>query len=323
MIDMSTATIPIGLTTTRAPFIEQAVRLGETFIRQPYELYSPENQETWRRLYARIGSRWRKYANRKFLEGVDNLALDPNAVPKLEDVNRFLAPLTGFHAKAVSGYVPAYVFFDCLRQRAFPTTITIRDGNRLDYLPEPDIFHDIAGHVPMHTDKAFADCLVRFGEFARESARHVQGIADEHERLVRMESIIRALARFFWFTVEFGLMRQGSEIKAYGSGLLSSYGEIEHAITSPLVQRYPVQLEWVINQGFEIDHYQPLLFIVESFEHLFELVNTLEKWLKEGRLDNVAPGEPVVNERDLKSFLEAGGGELPVPSPGSPGERLS
>lgn len=301
---MSTATIPIGLTTTRAPFIEQAVRQGETFIRQPYELYSPENQETWRRLYARIGSRWRKYANRKFLEGVDNLALDPNAVPKLEDVNHFLAPLTGFHAKAVSGYVPAYVFFDCLRQRAFPTTITIRDGNRLDYLPEPDIFHDIAGHVPMHTDKAFADCLVRFGEFARESARHVQGIADEHERLVRMESIIRALARFFWFTVEFGLMRQGSEIKAYGSGLLSSYGEIEHAITSSLVQRYPVQLEWMINQGFEIDHYQALLFVVESFEHLFELVNTLEKWLKEGRLDNVAPGEPAVNERDLKSFLE-------------------
>ena len=159
----------------------------------------------------------------------------------------------------------------------------------------------------MHTDKAFADCLVRFGEFARESARHVQGIADEHERLLRMESIIRALARFFWFTVEFGLMREDSQIKAYGSGILSSFGELEHAITSPLVQRYPVQLEWLINQSFEIHHYQPLLFIVDSFEHLFELVNTLEKWLKEGRLDNVAPGEPVVNELDLKSFLEAGG----------------
>ena len=102
-------------------------------------------------------------------------------------------------------------------------------------------------------------------------------------------------------------MREGSEIKVYGSGLLSSYGEIEHAVASPLVQRYPVQLEWVINQWFEIDHYQPLLFIVDSFEHLFELVNTLEKWLREGRLDNVAPGEPAVNERDLKSFLEAGG----------------
>jgi phenylalanine-4-hydroxylase len=302
----TTVNVPIGLTTTKAPFIEEARRQGEIFIRQPYELYSDENQETWRRLYARMGPRWAKFGNRKFLEGVDNLALDPNAVPRLEDVNRFLCPLTGFQAQAVSGYVPAYVFFDCLRQRAFPTTITIRDGSRLDYLPEPDIFHDIAGHVPMHTDKAFADCLVRFGQFAREAARHVQGIGDEHQRLARMESILRALARFFWFTVEFGLMREGGETRAYGSGLLSSYGELEHAIASPLVQRYPVQLEWVINQGFEIDHYQPLLFVVGGFGHLFELVNTLERWLKEGRLDNVAPGEPKVNEADLKSFLEGG-----------------
>ena len=78
-------------------------------------------------------------------------------------------------------------------------------------------------------------------------------------------------------------------------------------MTSPLVQRYPIQLEWVINQGFEIDHYQPLLFVVESFEHLFELVHQLEQWMKDGRLDNVARGEPEVNERDLKSFLQAGG----------------
>lgn len=304
---MTTTTLPIGLTTTRAPFIEQARSHGETFIRQPYELYSEDNQNTWRRLYARMLPRWQKYANAKFREGVGKLALDPNAIPHLEDVNRFLAPLTGFKARPVSGYVPSYVFFDCLRQRAFPTTITIRDGSSLDYLPEPDIFHDIAGHVPMHTDKAFADVLVRFGQFAREAAQHVQTIPDEHERLLRLESIIRALARFFWFTIEFGLMRQVNEIRVYGSGLLSSFGEIEHAVTSPLVQRYPIQLEWVINQSFEIDHYQPLLFIVDSFQHLFSLVHELEQWMKQGRLDNVAPGEPEVNEADLKSFLEAGG----------------
>jgi phenylalanine-4-hydroxylase len=304
----ATANIPIGLTTTKAPFIEEARKHGEIYIRQPYELYSEENQETWRRLYSRIMPRWQKYANRKFLQGVNNLALDPNQVPKLDDVNRFLCPLSGFRAKAVSGYVPAFIFFDCLRNREFPTTITIRDGSKLDYLPEPDIFHDIAGHVPMHTDKVFADVLVRFGEFAREAANHVKNIPDEHERLVHIESILKALARFFWFTIEFGLMRDkpgSSQIRVYGSGLLSSYGEIEHAVTSPQVQRYPIQLEWVINQYFEIDHYQPLLFIVESFDHVFELVDTLEKWLKEGRLDNVAGGEPEVNEQDLKSFLHA------------------
>jgi phenylalanine-4-hydroxylase len=301
-------TVPVGLTTTKAPFIEQAKANGEIYIRQPYELYSGENHETWRRLYARMKPRWEKYANPRFREGVNNLALDPSAVPKLEDVNKFLCPLTGFKAKAVSGYVPAYIFFDSIRQREFPTTITIRDGKQLDYLPEPDIFHDIAGHVPMHTDKAFADVLVRFGEVARSAADHVQGIKDEHEQLVRIESILKSLARFFWFTIEFGLMRErpgSSNIKVYGSGLLSSYGEIEHSVTSPLVQRYPLQLEWVINQYFEIDHYQPLLFIADSFEQVFELVNTLEKWLKDGKLDNVSPGEPAINEQDLASFIHA------------------
>jgi phenylalanine-4-hydroxylase len=224
-------------------------------------------------------------------------------VPRLEDVNRFLCPLTGFQAKPVSGYVPAFLFFDCLRNRAFPTTITIRRSDKLDYLPEPDIFHDIAGHVPMHTDKHFADTLVRFGECARTAADLVSGIRDEETRIHCLTSIIRAMARFFWFTVEFGLMRERGEIKAYGSGLLSSYGELAHSIESPEVQRYPIQLEWAINQSFEINHYQPLLFVVESFDHLFSLVDELERWMKAGKLSNVAPGEPSVNEQDLKSFL--------------------
>jgi phenylalanine-4-hydroxylase len=136
----------------------------------------------------------------------------------------------------------------------------------------------------------------------------VSGIADERERVRRMTSIYKAMARFFWFTVEFGLMRGpgGKGLRVYGSGLLSSYGEIAHSIDAPEVQRYPIQLEWVVNQYFEIDHYQPLLFIVDGFDHLFELVGTLEQWMRDGRLDNVSPGEPEVSEPDLKSFLEAG-----------------
>ena len=303
-----TLTTRDGLTTTRAPFIEQAKAEGKTYIDQPYELYSEENQQTWRSLYARIKPRWEKYAHPKFMEGVNNLALDPDNVPRLNDINKFLAPLSGFKAKAVAGYVPAYVFFDCLRTRAFPTTITIREAGKLDYLPEPDIFHDVAGHVPMHTDRKFSDVLVQFGHFAREAAEHVKGIGDPEVRVHRIESILKALARFFWFTVEFGLMREkpgSNNLKVYGSGLLSSFGEIEHAITSPLVQRYPIQLEWVINQYFEIDHYQPLLFVVDSFDHLFDLVNQLQHWLHAGKLDNVSPGEPAINEADLMSFLEA------------------
>jgi len=295
-----------GLTTTQAPFIEDARRHGRLYITQPYELYSEENHEAWRKLYARMAPRWQRYANQHFLKGIESLCLNPNRVPRLEDVNRFLSPLTGFQAKAVSGYVPTFVFFDCLRNRAFPTTITIRRADKLDYLPEPDIFHDIAGHVPMHTDKHFAETLVRFGECAHTAADLVSGIRDEETRTHCLTSIIKAMARFFWFTIEFGLMRGKDGLKVYGSGLLSSYGEIAHAIDSPEVQRYPLQLEWTINQYFEIDHYQPLLFTVESFDHLFSLVDQLESWMKDGKLNNVSPGEPEVNEQDLKSFLEAG-----------------
>jgi len=102
-------------------------------------------------------------------------------------------------------------------------------------------------------------------------------------------------------------MKGKDGMKVYGSGLLSSFGEIQYSIESPLVQRYPLQLEWVINQYFEIDHYQPLLFWVESFDHLFSLVTELEQWMKDGKLNNVSPGEPLVNEEDLRSFLAVEG----------------
>lgn len=305
----SASTAPEGLTTTRAPFIEQAQAAGRLYIEQPYHLYSDANHDVWRRLYSRMGERWERYGNERFLEGLATLQLDPNRVPRLEDVNRFMAPLTGFRAKAVSGYVPAYLFFDCLRQREFPTTITIRDGEVLDYLPEPDIFHDIAGHVPMHTDKAFAETLVRFGECARAAAERVATMPDDDQRIRKLTSVMQAMARFFWFTIEFGLMRgsKSGELKAYGSGLLSSYGELAWCIESPVVQRYPFQLEWVVNQSFEIDHYQPLLFVVDSFDHLFDEVGRLVEWVRDGRLDNVAPGEPAIGESDLTSFLVAAG----------------
>jgi phenylalanine-4-hydroxylase len=265
--------------------------------------YSAENHEAWRQLYHRMIPSWERYANPHFQRGLATLHLDPDHVPRLADVNRFLCPLTGFQAKPVAGYIPAFEFFDSLRHREFPTTVTVRDLATLDYLPEPDIFHDIAGHVPMHTDPAFAETLVRFGSCAHTAAELVANVADGHERMRRLTSIVKAMARFFWFTIEFGLMRTRDGLKAYGSGLLSSHGELEHSIESREVQRYPLQIEWAINQGFEINHYQPLLFWVESFDHLFGMVGTLEQWMREGRLNDVAPGEPGINEADLLSFM--------------------
>ncbi len=308
MADTTQAGSP-GLTTAEAPFVERARNRGQLFFEQPYELYSRENHQTWERLYSRIHPRWQRYANEHFLRGLDRLGLPPDRIPKLAEVNRFLAPLTGFRARAVSGYVPAFVFFDSLRNRAFPTTITIRPAEKLDYLPEPDIFHDLAGHVPMHTDKAFAETLVRFGECAHTAAGRAASQPHDERTLLRLTSIVRAMARFFWFTVEFGLMRSTTGGKggicAYGSGLLSSYGELVQAVESPAVERRLLRLDEVVQQTFRIDRYQPLLYVVESFEQLYEMVGELEQWMRAGNLDEVAGGEPTVSEDDLKSFLAA------------------
>lgn len=295
----------IGLTTGHAPFVEEARDRGELYIQQAYDLYSEENHTAWKKLYERIQPRWERYANDHFLKGIETLDLSPDRVPRLAEINRRLRPLTGFQAKPVSGYVPGFLFFDCLRRREFPTTITIRPADRMDYLPEPDIFHDVAGHIPMHTERAFADTLVRFGDCAHTAVEMTESVRDPRERARRLTNIIKAMSRFFWFTVEFGLMRGPKGTCAYGSGLLSSYGELEHAIESDEVQRYPIQIEWLINQGAEIDHYQPLLFIVDSFEHLFDLVDQLERWMRQGKLDNVAPGLPEIDESTLRSFLDA------------------
>ena len=294
-----------GLTTGNAPFVEEARTRGELYISQAYELYSEDNHEAWRMLYQRIRPRWEQFANPQFLAGIENIQLPSDRIPRLSEINQRLQPLTGFQTKPVSGYVPGFLFFDCLRRREFPTTITIRPAGKMDYLPEPDIFHDVAGHVPMHTQKAFADTLVRFGDCARTAAEMTAGIRDEHERARRLTNLIKAMSRFFWFTVEFGLMRGPRGVCAYGSGLLSSFGELRHAIESDDVQRHPLRMEWVINQGAEIDHYQPLLFIVDSFDHLFSLVDRLERLMRAGKLFNVAPGLPEVNPGDLRSFMDA------------------
>src|ERR1700733_311059 len=205
-----------GLTTNDAPFIEEARSHGELYIQQPYDLYSAQNHEAWRRLFARMAPRWERYANPQFQQGIANLCLSPDRVPRLEDVNRFLSALTGFRAKAVSGYVPSFLFFDCLRNREFPTTVTIRRADQLDYLPEPDIFHDIAGHVPMHTDRRFAETLVRLGDCAHTAAA-VAGRMSADIRLKKLASIVKAMARFFWFTIEFGLMKGRGGPRVYGS----------------------------------------------------------------------------------------------------------
>ena len=236
--------------------------ITKAYIGQSYGGYTAENQETWRVLYDRQMAYLANNASEVYLSGARSINLVRDHIPYLEgpqSVNKFLMPLTGWQSKAVPGYLPAKAFFACLARREFPTTIVIRSRESIDYLPEPDIFHDIFGHVPLHADPTFADFLQTYGKAAVSTD-------DPHHT--------ERLARLFWFTVEFGLIREGGRNRLYGSGLISSPGESAHALDSKDVDRRPFDLETVCNTSFEIDHYQPILYVLESFDQLRDAMNT-------------------------------------------------
>ena len=243
--------------------------ITKAYIDQNYAGYTEENQETWRILYDRQMSYLADHASNVYLSGARSIKLVRDWIPYLEgpkSVNTFLQPLTGWQSKAVPGYLPAKAFFACLARREFPTTIVIRPKESIDYLPEPDIFHDIFGHVPLHADPVFADFLQTYGKAALTT--------DDPYHTER-------LARLFWFTVEFGLIREDGRTKLYGSGLISSPGESKHSLTSKDVDRRPFDLETVCATSFEIDHYQPILYVLESFEQLRDAMDTYARRILE------------------------------------------
>ena len=233
------------------------------FTTQEWHRYDAEQHDVWRILYARRMAELERTGSRIFLEGAELIGLRPDSVPDLDDVNARLAPRTGWQAVPVTGFIPADQFFACLAARRFPTTITLRPRSQLDYLPEPDIFHDVFGHVPLHAHTIFADFLQTFGAVAARA---------------RTEDEMRAMARVFWFTVEFGLVREDGSVKVYGSGLISSHGDAANAL-GPLCERRPFVLDDVIAQPVEIDQLQDVLFVVEDFGQLFDAVAEMERRL--------------------------------------------
>ncbi len=230
-----------------------------TVTTQEWDRYSTEDHEVWATLYERRIQALRSTGASVFLRGIEDIGLRPDAVPDLNEVNARLSTRTGWRAVAVTGFIPARDFFAYLANRCFPTTITVRPKDRLDYLPEPDIFHDVFGHVPLHADPVFADFLQHFGAAASRAR------SPEH---------VEALARLFWFTVEFGLIRENGEARVYGSGLISSSSDAANAL-GPSCQRLPFSLEGVTSQPFEIDRLQEVVFVIDSFDQLFEAV---EEW---------------------------------------------
>jgi phenylalanine-4-hydroxylase len=223
---------------------------------QHVDLYSDEDQAVWRLLLERQSRLAREHACEEFLQGLRTLSIG-DSIPDFDSVNARLKPLTGWRIVGVPGLIPDAVFYDHLAHRRFPVTVWIRTRAELDYLVEPDLFHDFFGHVPLLSDPVFADYMQAYGQ-----------------RGVEAGSKIDLLARLYWYTVEFGLIRTPKGLKAYGAGILSSAAEVKHALEDKDVERLPFEAITVMLRPYEIDRLQNTYFVLDDFHQLFEAAQT-------------------------------------------------
>jgi phenylalanine-4-hydroxylase len=221
---------------------------------QDYSQYTPADHDTYRRLYARQLQQLPGLACPEFITAVAQLGA-PDRIPRFDEVTERLMKATGWQIVGVPGLIPEEAFFALLAERRFPVTDWIRKPAEFDYVVEPDIFHDLFGHVPLLFDPAFADYMQAYGRGGLKASR-----LDACE----------LLARLYWYTVEFGLINTPEGLRAYGAGILSSAGELRHSVTSPEPRRIAFDLQRLMRSRYKIDTYQASYFVIESFAQLFE-----------------------------------------------------
>ena len=255
-------------------------------VEQPYEQYTEAEQARWRFLYDRQRKLLPGYAAEAFIDGLEALNAGA-AIPRLEDANKVLAAATGWELVAVPGLIPDGVFFDHLANRRFPVSWWMRCEDELDYLVEPDIFHDFFGHVPLLSNPVFADYMRKYGEGGPKAIEC--GATD-------------MLARLYWYIVEFGLIRTPEGLRAFGAGMLSSKGETIYSVEDPTPNRIAFDLERVLNTAYMVDDYQKTYFVIDSFEQLFEICDRdftpyYERGAGKDPIDpeRVLPGDGVIN----------------------------
>jgi phenylalanine-4-hydroxylase len=231
-------------------------------IEQDWKAYTPEQHALWAELVRRRMPQLRERACDEYLEGFDVIGLRDNQLPDLKAVSARLAPRTRWQSTPVSGFLPADAFFEMLANRMFPTTTWLRSRESLEYTPEPDIFHDVFGHVPMHAHRVFGDFLEHYGKVCFA--------------LIGDERALERMGRLFWFTVEFGVIRQKGWLKVYGSGLISSHGECTRVLAGGCEVR-DFNLDQVLETKVDTGSMQPVLYAVESFEQVFEATKEAEK----------------------------------------------
>ncbi len=242
-----------------APLTPPEGAAADWTIPQNWADYTPEEHAVWDTLFARQAKMLPGRVADEFLDGLDVLRLSKPGIPDFDELSEVLMKRTGWQVVAVPGLVPEEAFFEHLANRRFVAGQFIRRREQLDYLQEPDIFHDVFGHVPLLAHPVFADYMQAYGQGGLRSMEF---------------GAIHKLARLYWYTVEFGLIRSGGDLRIYGAGIVSSYGESIFALDDPSPNRLGFDLARVMRTKYRIDDFQQNYFVIDSFESL--LRQTLE-----------------------------------------------
>ena len=229
---------------------------SDWIIPQAWEHYTTQDHATWDTLFARQSAMLPGRASEAFLRGVDVLKLSKPGIPDFAELSERLTAATGWRLVAVPGLIPDDVFFDHLANRTFVAGNFIRRPDQLDYLQEPDVFHDVFGHVPMLADPVFADYMVAYGQGGQRAGSL---------------GALKRLARLYWYTVEFGLIEEAGGLRIYGSGIVSSHGESVFALDDASPNRIGFDLKRVMRTDYRIDDYQQTYFVIPSFDDLLRI----------------------------------------------------
>jgi phenylalanine-4-hydroxylase len=232
-------------------------------MRQEYEKYTAEDFEVWRILYERQIQNLPGAATEEYLEGLKRIRFTADRIPNFEETNAILTSLTGWRLQVVPGLIPNREFFELMKNRNFCAATWLRKKSELDYLEEPDMFHDVFGHVPLLTNQPLCDFLA---DLSRIALRYIDS-----------ELAIELVSRIYWYTVEFGLIRENGELRIYGAGILSSAGETKYSLQSDIPRRLPYIVQDIINTPYIKDRFQEQYFVIDSYEQLYESTDEIER----------------------------------------------
>ena len=241
-------------------------------MRQIYDNYTKEDFEVWKILFDRQIKQFPTHASKEYLDGLKVANFETGIIPDFNETNEILMDTTGWQLAVVPGIVPDYTFFELMANKRFPATTWLRKMKELDYLEEPDMFHDVFAHVPLLTNQHFVDFLEELSKIGLE--------------YVGNEYAIQLLSRVYWFTVEFGLIQEEEGLRIYGAGILSSVGETQFSL-SGAPPKHAFDIEHMLDTPYRKDVFQTQYFITESYAQLYESIPLIKEFM-EARVSELA-----------------------------------